>query len=145
MTETVQQHIVAIIEQIREPLELDRWCIMPHIGALEDCRAGSDPAPEYREAPVYFDLDKLKTGDDLQELVVHEAGAHLHTAELHDIALELADALADSMPESHREGVRKLLKRRVNFAAERVTTDVGQTYLRLLRRSKVLDTPGPTA
>lgn len=133
-------HIAQTLEAIMEPLGLDRWSIRTQAGPLEDARACAEPMPEYREALLSFDLDKLKTGDDVAELVVHEA-THCHTGALHDLALELADALAESAPEYQRESLRKLLKRRVNYCAEELTTDVGHTYLRLLRRAGVLDTP----
>lgn len=133
-------HIVDTLAAIAEPMGLDRWNLTAQAGPLEDARACAEVAPEYREGVLSFDLDKLKTNDDVAELVVHEA-THAHTGALHDIGLELADALADSLPENFQAPVRRLLRRRVNYAAEQVTTDVGHTYLRLLRRAGVLDTP----
>jgi hypothetical protein len=136
----IHDHIVEILDKIREPLGLDRHTITPEVESIADSRAYCMAQPEYRDAKIAFDLDKLKTNDDVQELVVHES-THLHTWELHSLAEELANALADTLPDYAREGVRKLLLEKVRQAGERVTTDVGHTYLRLLRRARVLDTP----
>lgn len=139
----LQTQVEGIFEKIREPLGLDRWQIQLVNGEYPDARAWCEPHDEYREAVIGFDFDKLKTGDDLAEVVVHEA-THCHTGDLHDIALELADALSECQPEASREAFRKLLCKRVNKAAERTTTDVGHAYLRLLRRAAILDTPPAT-
>ena len=127
-----------LVEAIREPLELDRWSIRLVSGPLEDARASCEASPEYREATISLDFDKLKTGDDLAEVVTHELG-HCHTWPLHTLAEGLAHALADSAAPAQREGLRKLLLEQVRDAGERVTTDVGQTYLRLLRRAGVVE------
>lgn len=135
----IEQHIQGIVEAIREPLALDRW----NIGLSnksDDGRATCEASPEYAEAVLTFDLDKLKTGDDVQELVVHEM-THCHIWPLHALAENLAQTLARTMPETHREPMMTMLREEVRLAAEKVTTDVGQAYLRLLRRAQVLDTP----
>jgi hypothetical protein len=136
----LNEHVQSIFEAVREPLGLDRWQIRLGAEKLEDSRAACIAQPEYREADLYFDAEKIKTGDDLAELTVHEM-AHCHTFELHSLAEELADALAESAPESHRESLRKLFHEKVRQAGERCTTDVGHTYLRLLRRAGILDNP----
>lgn len=129
-----------IFTKIREPLGLDRHEIgLVHVKEA-DCMASCEALPEYRRATLSFDLDKMATGVDVQEIVVHEA-AHNDTWEIHTLAEELADALAESAPESHREPLRKLLREKVRQAGERCTTDVGHNYLRLLRRAGILDTP----
>ena len=138
MTLALQDQVEAIVEAVREPMGLDRWSLRIETGALEDCRACCQASPEYREATIRFDFDKLETGDDLTETTVHEL-AHCHTWPLHAVAEKLADSVADSLPKGQRDAVRAAVQEYVREAAERVTTDVGQTYLRLLRRAGVLD------
>jgi hypothetical protein len=138
---SIQTHIETTLAAIAEPLGLDRWSIRPVLDSISDARAYCLASPEYREAQVAFDPDKLQTGDDLDEVIVHEAGAHPHTWPLHALAEHQANALADILPEYAREGFRKLLLEQVRVAGEQVTTDVGHAYLRLLRRAHVLDTP----
>lgn len=141
---SLADHLTRVVEKLREPLGLDRWQIRVSTEAIEESRAYCLASPEYREADLCFDLDKLKTGDDIDELACHEM-AHCHTWEIHQIAEELANALAESAPDSMRDGLRKMLLERVRRAGEATTTDVGHTYLRLARRAGVLDTPAPTA
>lgn len=136
----IQDHVLATFEKIREPMGLDRWTITPTAEPIADSRAFCVAHPEYREARIVLDFDKLQTGDDVDEIVVHES-THCLTWELHTLAEELANALADSLPESHREAMRKLLLEKVRQAGERVTTDVGQGFLRMFRRAGVLDRP----
>jgi hypothetical protein len=131
------------IAKLREPLALDRWAIHPVAGDLTDARAACVADPEYREASIYMDFNRIKTGDVLDEVIVHEM-AHCHTWPLHTLAESLADALAESAPEPQREALRKLLSEQVRYAAEQITTDIGHTYLRLLRRAGILATPEST-
>lgn len=140
----IQDHVVATLEKIREPLALDRWVIMPSIEDIPDARAYCMAHPEYREAKIAFDMDKLETGDDVVEITVHES-THCHTWPLHALCERYANMLADVLPEPYREGFRKGLLEEVRLAGEQVTTDVGHTYLRLLRRAGVLDKPVETA
>ncbi len=141
-TPSLVQTVCEIFEKCREALELDRWGISVGTEKFEIAyaKASNESAPEYRLAKIAFDPERLETGDDLQEITVHEM-AHCHTWELHTLAEELADALAESAPRTHRKALRKLLREKVRQAGERCTTDVGHVYLRLLRRSGILDTP----
>jgi hypothetical protein len=137
---TILQHVTELLDAIREPLGVDRWDIRLKSEPIVDARAYCLASPEYRSAEIVIDPDKLQTGDVLQEVAVHET-THLHTWKLHELAERLANALADSMPETHREAMRKSLLEEVRQAGEEVTTDVGHAYLRLLRRAGVLDSP----
>lgn len=134
--DTVQE----IIKKVQEPLGLDRWNLYLKAEKIEDGRATCDASPEYREAIVTMDADKLFTGDDLSELTVHEL-AHCHTAPLGVVAWRLARALADASPEHMREGIFQALETWVEVENERVTTDVAHVYLKLLRRANILPTP----
>lgn len=129
-----------IFTKCREPLGLDRHEIVLINEPADDCTASCEALPEYRRVTLSFDLDKMETGVDPQEIVVHEM-AHVDTWELHTLAEELAFALADSMPKSHRKAMRRLLLEKVRQAGERCTTDVGHKYLRLLRRAGILESP----
>ena len=133
----IQEHVEAILKAIREPLGVDRQAIRVGNQELPDCRACCAAQPEYREADLFVDFNKLKTGDDVQELIVHEV-THIHTWPLHALAEELAKLAARQMGS---EPLEAMLLEQVRLAAEAVTTDVGHTYLRLLRRANVLDTP----
>ena len=128
-----------MVQRIREPLGLDRWNITVECVTGEQ-RGACAASPEYREATIVFDLERFETGDEPAEMVAHEC-AHPHIWPLHALAESLADALASSAPEAMREPMRVLLQEQVRLAAETVTTDVGHTYLRLLRRAGILETP----
>lgn len=139
---SIHETICGLIEKCREPLAKCDWLFRIVSEDLSEASATAccEAMPEYRTAKLSFDANRLKTGDDLHEIVVHEM-AHCDTWELHGLAEELADALAESAPEALREPLRKLLQEKVRQAGERTTTDVGHTYLRLLRRAGVLDMP----
>lgn len=139
---TLHDVVCGLVEQCREPLAKNNWALRVITGDLspDHARGSCEARPEYREALLTFDFDRILTGDDLQELVVHEM-THCDTWELHTLAEELADALAESAPKHARKALKKLLREKVRQAGERCTTDVGHTYLRLLRRAGVLDTP----
>lgn len=141
----INEQVHHIVERSVASMGLERWDIALEQKSLEEdqCRAGCNAMPEYRQATIVVDADRLQTGDDLQELVVHEM-AHCHVWPIHALADQLALALAESAPKSHRKALRKLLCEEVRLAAEATTTDVGHTYLRLLRRAGVLDTPPTT-
>ncbi|MCC2626390.1 MAG: hypothetical protein K0S14_40 [Thermomicrobiales bacterium] len=144
MTAELQAHIVAQIEKIREPLGLDRWSIQASTAELTDARATCSASPEYREATVLVDLARLQTGDDLDEILVHEL-THPLTWPLHALAERYANMLADSLPAPLQEAYRKGLHEEVRLAGEQVTTDVGQALLRLFRRADILDNPAVMA
>lgn len=137
VTPSLHEQVERIVAAVAEPLALDRWSLRIESGQMEDCRACCQASPEYREATIRFDFDKLETGDDLTETVIHEL-AHCHGWPLHAVAEKLADSLADTLPRGQRDAVRATLQEYVREAAERVDTDVGQTYLRLLRRAGIL-------
>ena len=137
---TLHEHIQGIIDRTRYFLGLDRWTILLQSGPLADARAACSAEPEYRAATIMFDPDKLQTGDDVAEVTVHEL-AHCHTWPLHAVAENLAHMVAECAPEHMREALKAGLVEEVRKAAETTTTDVGHTYLRLLRRAELLDTP----
>ncbi len=136
----IQDHVQATLEKIREPLGIDRWDIRVAQGPLTDARAACAAEPEYRTATIMFDTDKLQTGDDLDEIAVHEA-THCLVWPLHAIAENYANMIASSMPGPWQQAMRDGLLEEVRKAAETVTTDVGHAFLRLFRRAQVLDTP----
>ena len=136
--------VAEIFEKCRDALGFDRHeLVLVSEESDGSFTAACEALPEYRRAKLTFDLERMETGTDPQEVVVHEM-AHIDTWELHTLAEELAIALAESAPRSHRKALKKLLREKVRQAGERCTTDVGHTYLRLLRRAGILDTPDQT-
>jgi hypothetical protein len=121
-----------VIRRAQEPLGLDRWSIKIQLGQIED-KGSCMASPEYKEALLQFNLDKFETGDEPDEIAVHEM-SHNHTWAIHTEAEDLANLVADMMPEPLRDGVRKKLLEEVRRAGEDSTTQVGFTYIRLLRR-----------
>lgn len=131
-------HIQNLVDEYREPLGLDRWDIRLEVGAMPEddrAKAACTASPEYREATVQFDLDRLKTGDDVEELVAHELG-HCLLWPLHEEAEGLAEGLADCflIVGGAQAAVRKVLAEEVRKAAERSATDLGHVILRYHRR-----------
>lgn len=134
----IPAHIQSLVDEYREPLGLDRWDIRLEVGAMpadDVAKAACSASPEYREATILFDLDRLKTGDDLEELVAHELG-HCPLWPLHEEAEGLAEALADCfvIAGAAQAAVRKVLQEEVRKAAERTATDIGHILLRYHRR-----------
>jgi hypothetical protein len=121
-----------MVDDLKEPLGVDRWSVKVETGTYED-PAACLAQPEYKQAALYFDPDKLETGDDPAELATHEI-THCHTAAIHDVAIHLAHCVAECAPESMREPLRKKLQEEVRWAAEYTTTRVAFTYIRLVRR-----------
>lgn len=129
------QQVHDLVELLKEPLWLDRWSLRVENTPLENGDlAGCAAQPEYRKAHLQFDVEQLETGDELDETVTHEM-SHAHTWPLHALAEQQANALVAILPEPLREAFKALLHEDIRLAAEAVTTDVGQTYIRLLRRA----------
>lgn len=137
---SLEEQAQDLVARLQEPLNLDRWSLYPVVDSTIEARASCASSPEYREATISFDFSRIKTGDDLAELTVHEM-THPHVEPLGALAISLADALADAAPENMREGLRKLLQEEVRKAEERVTTDLGHVLLKLLRRARILESP----
>lgn len=134
----LQEDVAAILERIREPLGLDRWNIIIANGKNTDengneFRGGCSADPEYSAATIRLDMDAMKTGDDLEEIVIHEA-IHAHIWWLMVVAENLAEAFARSAPKSHRAAIRAFAQEQVRRALEKTTTDLGHAFLRLFRR-----------
>lgn len=121
-----------LLSRLLEPLGLDRWTIKKEFGPGENTAACA-AMPEYKTATICVDPDKLATGDELDEILAHEL-AHCHTWPIASVADDFAVALAEIAPEAQREALAKLYKETARKAEEVTTTDVGHTYIRLLRR-----------
>ena len=132
---TIPTQIRTHVAEYAEPLGLDRWSIrlVAEPDADPDARASCAADPDYREATIRFDLAKLETGDDLEETTVHEL-THCLTWPIHAAAEHLANTVCNFLPDLFREPLRVQLQEYVREAAERSTTDVGQTFLRYHRR-----------
>lgn len=121
-----------LIVKMQEPLGLDRWSLRVVVGTLEDL-AACEAEPEYKKATLWFDTEKFDTGDEPDEVVAHEM-AHCHTAPIHDLALKLAACAAALLPEAVRQPIQAGFEEWARLAGEDATTQVGFTYIRLLRR-----------
>jgi hypothetical protein len=139
---SLEEQAEALMRKLVEPLNLDRWTVTLQTGALqeEQGRACCSASPEYLEATIAIDFDRLKTGDVLDEMVVHEL-THTHVWPIHELAETLAQALAASAPAHLRDALDTLLRRQVEIAAETTTTSVAYVFLKLLRRAQILATP----
>jgi hypothetical protein len=131
-------HVQATLDRIREPMGLDRWQIEIATGPCkgddgEDCTGAAHADPEYRKARIVLDIERMETGDDVEEHVVHET-THLPVWPIHKAAEDLAHAWADSAPPALREAIRAYAAEQVRQAAETTTTDLGHAFLRLFRR-----------
>jgi hypothetical protein len=133
------RYILETVERMREPFGLDRWQICVNaVEALpgdpgEEQTAACSAAPEYKNAALAFDTSRFKTGDDIDEFVAHEL-AHCHTWPIHAEAEENATLVAEMSPEYMRDAIHKKLMEEARKAAEDTTTQVGLTYIRILRR-----------
>lgn len=118
-----------------EPLGLDRWTIYLEVGpgSEEGETASCEALPEYKVATLRFDPDRLRTGDELGEFVAHEL-AHLPTWALFQLAEDYANQIASMAPEYMREALREKMLAETSRTGEDVTTQVGYTFIRLLRR-----------
>lgn len=127
--------VMDLLEKMREPLGLDRWTHYAEIGpgANENATATCTAMPEYKSAWLTFDPDKLRTGDDLGEIVAHEL-AHCPTWPLFQLCEDYARLAAGLLPKYARRAARENLIEQARKAGEDVTTQVGHTYIRLLRR-----------
>lgn len=130
---SITEHIIGMVERLKEPLGLNGWTIKVDAGTLDDGRAACDAWPEYKHAVLTFDLEKLETGDELDELIVHEM-MHPLTWPIHKEAEDLADLAANMLPESAREPMRIKFQEEVRQAGEDANTQVGFIAIRLLRR-----------
>lgn len=121
-----------LLAKMLEPLGLDRWQIRVLFGPGDDT-AACNAMPEYQVATLSIDPDKLDTGDELDEMICHELG-HCHIWPIASEADDLAIALVECLPDGLQGPLAKLLKESARKAEEDTATEVGRTYIRLLRR-----------
>jgi hypothetical protein len=131
----VGRYIRSKIAEMQEPLGLTGWTLKPVVEPLVDGTAACDAWPEYKVAHLTFDIDKLQTGDELDEIVAHEM-MHCHTWAIFKMAEDLAHAFAESAPETLRGALTKLVLEQVRQAGEDSNTQCGFTVIRLYRRWK---------
>ena len=126
------RHVREKIAELQEPLNYAGWSILPTTGSLESM-AACEAEPEYKRMRLFFDLEKLQTGDEVDEIIVHEM-MHGHTMPTFDLAERYSDLVADMAPEHMREPLRASLHEEVRLAGEDVATQVGFVVVKLLRR-----------
>lgn len=123
-----------LIDKMREPLGLTQWTIRPLFGPDPDGNKAACAAMwEYADASISVDPDALDTGDELDETLAHEMG-HCHLAPIATFADDCMIALLETVPDPQREPVARLLRKQLDKAEEWSMTQIGQTYIRLLRR-----------
>jgi hypothetical protein len=132
----IVQYIHDFVEKVREPLGLDRWQIhlLDETPAEDvDCKASNTANPEYKTTYLRFHIDRLETGDELDELIVHEL-THCHTWGVHTLAEENAIIAADCLPEGARDAFKRGMLEQARIAGEDATTQLAFCFIRLLRR-----------
>lgn len=130
---TLPDHIIESVERLKEPLGLTGWTVKLEHGPLEDAKAANSSEPEYKHAVIAFDLTKLTTGDELDEIIVHEM-MHSHTWPIFEEAENLIDLVLGFVPDAMRAPLKKYLDEKVRYAGEDANTQVGFVVIRLLRR-----------
>jgi hypothetical protein len=130
---SLNEHIITTVNRLQEPLGLSGWTIQLEHGPLEGAKASCEASPEYKQATLSFDTDKLVTGDELDEIIVHEM-MHMHTWPTHKLAEDLATLVSDMAPEYMQAPLKGKLLEEVRQAGEDANTQVGFTVIRLLRR-----------
>jgi hypothetical protein len=133
VAESVASVFEGLVRRMQEPLGLDRWDIKVISEADPENTAGCSARPWYQQATIYLDPDRLETGDELDETAAHES-AHCHVWPIAKMADDLAVAMLELLPEPFVAPWAKMLKAQVEQAEEATTTQVGRTYVRLLRR-----------
>lgn len=126
-------HIIESVERLKEPLGLTGWTLKLEHGPLEDAKAANSSEPEYKHAVIAFDLEKLATGDELDEIIVHEM-MHSHTWPIFEEADNLIDLVIGFVPDAMQAPLKKYLDEKVRYAGEDANTQVGFVVIRLLRR-----------
>jgi hypothetical protein len=115
----VARSITSRLRHWQKKLLLSDWKISVEVGALDDgSRADCDARPEYKEAKIRLDPDKIPL-DELDGFLVHEL-LHCHTWRLEQIAEEWGQS------ESRYAFVRDV--------AEAVVTDLERIVLNVARR-----------
>ena len=78
MEQALSTRIAELVEKYKPLLGLSEWTIRIANGEPNDtpedkqCKAACLAAPEYQDATLFFSLDRIETGDNLEELVLHE-------------------------------------------------------------------------
>ena len=132
MSTTLPDHIIKTVHDLQEPLNLDRWIIKLEHGDLPDTAACS-AMPEYKQATIGFNLDKLATGDELDEIIVHEM-MHCHTWPSFELAELLAKLVSEMLPEPVRAATYEAWMEQVRLVGEDTNTQVSYVVIKLLRR-----------
>lgn len=127
------EHVIGTVKRMQEPLGFEGWSIQVQHGPIPDAKAGCEAQPEYKRMTLTFDLDKLETGDELDEIIAHEL-SHAHTWPIWDLAEDLMALAVGMMPEATREPLVTAWSEQIRRAGEDCTTQVGFTAIRLLRR-----------
>src|SRR4051812_6046017 len=140
LNSSLQPDVERIFARIRPFFGLgDTWQIQLVNGkCLEEdgvtpYRGGCESDPEYSEATIKIDMEQLRTGDQIEEIVAHET-THIHLMWLHNEAHHLAGLAGHLLPDQFVDPTTEYLREKVRVAAEKSTTDLGHSFLRCFRR-----------
>jgi len=132
-----------LLAKILGPMGLGHWQVKVLFGSGENT-AAANAMPEYLILTISIDPDKLQTGDELDEILCHEA-SHAFTWPCAEMSEDLAIALAEMLPEPFIRPVGKLLAELCRRAEEQTTTAVGRSMVGLLRKLWQLEADLTTA
>jgi hypothetical protein len=145
LNENMQAHVEKLVEDLRWYFGLTpSWMVTIINGKCVDengepYRGGCEADPEYSEARIKIDFERLQTGDNVTEIVIHEL-VHIPLMWLHNAADNLAGLSANMLVEVHQaNAVAEYNREQVRRAAEKSATDIGHTILRLYQRVKELE------
>lgn len=102
-------------------------------------RGGAECDPEYSTGQIKIDFERLETGDQVDEIIIHEL-VHLPLMWLHNQADNLAGLSANLLHADHQtNALGEYAREQVRRAAEKSATDLGHTILRMYRRIQQLE------
>jgi hypothetical protein len=138
----MQEHVEEVVAKLKPYYGLDdMWRIEVVSATIEpgEGRAAAECDPEYSEGKLRIDFDQLHTGDQVEEIIIHEL-VHMHLMWLHNESHHLSGLAANLVGATHQcNALDTFLKEKVRVAAEKSATDLGHTILRMYRRIQELE------
>lgn len=138
----MQQHVTNVFEKLRPYYGLnDQWQVQIVNSPLteDEGRACCEAEVEYSSATIKLDFNRLRTGDDVEELLCHEL-VHIPLGWLHEQAWQLAGLAGNLLKPTHQcNATVEYLKEQVRVNAEKSATDIGWVVLRMFRRIQELE------
>jgi hypothetical protein len=145
LNESMQTYVEGLVEELRWYFGLHSLWLVSIINGRcvdengEPYRGGCEADPEYSEARIKIDFERLQTGDRVEEIVIHEL-VHIPLMWLHNQADNLAGLAANMTGATHQvNALAEYNREQVRKAAEKSATDIGHTILRMYQRIKELE------